>query len=255
MRTMRVSALTVLTLCVCHALALGAWEEAWRVGDAWTYRVKSVEISMFPFHADFTLAIAVVGGAWRELSPAMTAWAWALQIEHEKHSVPVSAEASLYLVKGFQTIHWPLPTLHLWHEAFRQMEGAAAQLGVHWDGTGPAVWERRSPVESDGVPKGELVHRIVIEPIGIGTVKVAGSPVEATQFRYLAESWVELVGERARRLRRAHTGTAWANDEVRNWLVIEGRAVEGFNSIVREYRLELVSFSPGAGEGVGPSRP
>jgi hypothetical protein len=219
--------------------------------------VKFVELApaytMFPFHGDYTLTIAVVGGAWRELAPARAAWVWALQIEHEKHIVPVLAEASLYLVDDFQTIHWPLPTVHLWHDAFRQVEGAAAQVGVHWDGTGPAVWVRRSPLEHDGVPKGELVHRIVIEPIGIGTVEVAGSPIEATQFRYLSERWVELVGERARRL-RAHTGTAWATDEVRNWLVIEGRAVEGFNSIVREYRLELVSFSPGAGEGVVPPR-
>ena len=177
---------------------------------------------------------------------------WTLQIEHDKYGFPTIAKETLHVVEGIDVARWPLPTLFLWFDVTYRPEEGAARVGIRWDGTGPAVWERRIPEESAGVPVGERVYRVVIEPVGTDTVEVAGSLVEASQFHYRAETRIELVGARPRL--RVHSGTAWGSSAVRNWIRVEGREEED-GRVVREYRLDLVSFSPGADEGVGPSRP
>jgi|GEM_PF-2789085 len=253
-RTLRMSVLAILALGLGHAVALANWEEAWRVGDTWTYQVTYVEnpqpFTGPTFHHQYGLTMTVVGGSFdAPYDLGVTMWTWVVQVESERYGFSEIWEERVYLVEGARVLRWPLPTLFLWYDVSYQPEEGAARVGILGDGAGPAVWEWRIPIESAGVPRGEVVHRIVIEPVDTAVVEVAGSPVEATQFQYRAETRTDLAGSRPRL--RVHSGTAWGSSATKNWVAIEGRDEED-GRVVREYQLDLVSFSLSI---EGPSHP
>ena len=244
-------------------LVLAGWEVAWRSGDSWTYHVTSWEIpgpyTMLPYHGDYTLTMTVAGGEWMDPGPpGVQTWVWTLLVEHDRYGFPWSMEETLYVLEGVDVVRWPLPTLFLWYDVTYRPEQGAAQVGLVWDRASPALWEQRAPIESAGVVVGEIYHRVVVEPLGMATVEVSGSPVEAKGFRYRAETRVELAGRSP--TVRVHQGTAWGSDTARNWVLIEGTEAVN-NHVIREYRLELTAHSAGVGVGMegtwtpGPIKP
>ncbi|MEW6216675.1 MAG: hypothetical protein AB1543_03235 [Candidatus Bipolaricaulota bacterium] len=247
----------IVTLSLCQGMALAGWETVWRSGDAWIYRVQSWGIpgpyTMLPYHDDYTLKMTVVAGEWSDpWRLGAPLWVWTLLVEHDRHGFPVSAEETAYVVEGTVVVRWPLPTLFLWFDANHRPEESAARVGIRWEGTEPTVWGWRTPFESAGEAVGEVVYRVTIESIGSDTLEAAEGPLEAQGFRYRAETRVELVGRSP--TVRVHEGTAWGSDVVRNWVLIAGKEkVDG--RVVREYRLELVSLSPGSGEGIERIQP
>lgn len=250
-RTLRTLILVVLALCLAHTAAWAHWESTWRVGDAWTYRVQSVELpgpyTLLPYHGDYTLTMTVVAGEWSDpWRIGAPLWVWTLLVDHDRHGFPVSAEETSYVVEGVEVVRWPLPTLFLWFDANYRPEEGAARVGIRWEGTEPTVWERRTPIESVGEVVGEVIYRVTIESIGSDTLEAAKGPPEAQGFSYRAETRVELAGRSP--TVRVHEGTAWGSGEVQNWSKIEGReTVDG--RVVREYWLGLVSFSLGFRRG------
>lgn len=248
-RALGKSILVVLALGLGHTAAWANWEGTWRVGDTWTYRVQSVELpgpyTMLPYYNRYNLTMAVVAGEMSDpVGPTAPLWAWTVLVEHDRYGFTVSAKETAYVVEGVEVVRWPLPTLFLWFDANYRPEEGAARVGLRHAETEPTVWEKRTPIESGGKVVGEVIYRVTIESIGSDTVEVAGGLLEATGFRYRAETMVGFTGRKP--TVRVHEGTAWGSDEVRNWAKIEGReTVDG--RVVREYHLELISFSPGAG--------
>ena len=244
--------LAFLTSVLAFQSAGANWESTWRVGDTWAYRVQSVELpgpyTMLPFHGDYTLTMTVVGGErsdpWRI---GVHLWVWTLLVEHDRYGFSVSVEETAYVVEGVEVVRWPLPTLFLRYEARQRLEEGAARVGILLEQTEPTVWEWRTPIESAGETVGEVIYRVTLESIGSDTLEAAGGLMEATGLRYRAETRTEWVGRKITVL--VHEGTAWGSDDMRNWVTMEGKEeVDG--RVVREYKLELVSFSPGAGAGV-----
>jgi len=249
MRVLYRAILAVVALGLYQGMVLAGWEGAWCSGDSWTYHVTSWEIpgpyTMLPYHGDYTLTMTVVAGKWSDpWRLGAPLWVWTLLVEHDRYGFPWSMEETVYVLEGVDVVRWPLPTLFLWYDATYRPEQGAAQVGLVWDRASPALWEQRAPIESAGVVLGEIYHRVVVEPLGMATVEVSGSPVEAKRFRYRAETRVELVGRIP--TVRVHAGTAWGSDEVRNWVLIEGNE-EVDSRVVREYRLELMARSAGVG--------
>ncbi|HEU67820.1 MAG TPA: hypothetical protein ENN53_01110 [Candidatus Acetothermia bacterium] len=241
-----------MTLSLYQGMVLAGWEVAWRSGDSWTYHVTSWEIpgpyTMLPYYGDYTLTMTVAGGEWMDPWPQVVrTWVWTLLVEHDRYGFPLSMDETVYVVEGVDVVRWPLPTLFLWYDVTYRPEHGAAQVGLVWDRASPALWEHRTPIELAGVVEGEIYHRVVVEPLGMATVAVSGSPVEAKGFRYRAETRDELA--RRSPTVRVHQGTAWGNDTARNWVLIEGTE-EVNDHVIREYRLELTAHSAGVGVGM-----
>ncbi|QAA76555.1 MAG: hypothetical protein BIP78_0789 [Candidatus Bipolaricaulis sibiricus] len=245
--------LAFLTSVLALESAGANWESTWRVGDTWAYRVQSVEVpgpyTQLPYHDDYTLAMAVVEGARRDpWRLGAQLWVWTLLVEHDRYGFPVSAHETVYVheMEGVDVVRWPLPTLFLWFDASQRPEEGAARVGIRREETEPAVWEWRMPIESAGEAVGEVIYRVTLESIGPGTLEAAGGLMKATGLQYRAETRTEWVGRKP--TLRIHKGTAWGSDDVGNWVTIEGQEeVDG--RVVREYRLDLVSFSRGATTG------
>ncbi len=221
---------------------LTAGEATWQVGDSWRYTVKVDEFS--PYYPEvvvsqtrYTLTLTVVNGAWLDPQPVgAQVWVWTLLVEHDRYGFPVSTTERVYVIPQVAVLRWPLPTLFLQFHAFPPPEAGAAQVGLRWDGEGPAVWERRVPLDAEGAVC-EVVHRVVLEPLGLEGIEIGGARVEAQRLVYRAETVTEWAGGAPRRF--VHGGTAWASENVKNWVLIEGVEEEDGRR-VRAYRLELV---------------
>lgn len=245
MNSWRTAVLATIILCLGATGAVADWESTWKVGDSWTYRVQSLELlgpyTMLPYHTDYTLTLTVVVEEPTDpLGLGLPVWTWTLLVEHDRYGFSVASKETIYVVKGVEVVRWPLPTLFLWFDVNYRPEQGAASVGIRLDGTGPAVWEQRLRLDSAGEGWGEVVNRVTLEPIGSNTVEIAGRLTEVQGLRYRAETKVQLVGGRPRV--RVHEGTAWGSPKMKNWVLIVGREeVDG--RVVRDYRLELVSFS------------